>query len=1046
MQNKSVRIKTTPGQDSNLNFEVNQDFDFLEILSLRISQDDLYNSFCANYGVLVGRVITNGGFGVPNAKISIFIPISDEDQKNELISELYPYKTVIDKNSEGYRYNLFLRDTTCSINTAIGTFPTKENLTSSDIEVEIFEKYYKYTTRTNSAGDYIIFGTPTGQQEVHIDVDLSDMGLISMRPYELMEQGFPEKLFDGRTKFRSSTNLDDLAQVKSQNKGIDIVPFWGDTDVCNFGISRADFDLGVDIIPTSIFMGSIFTDTKKNALSKRCNPKNDMGEQCELDTRAGVIDILRVTYDDFENPIGIEEFTPAEGNEVIDDNGAYAYTLPMYYDKVVTDEFGNLVKSYEPDKGISTKGKYRFKIKFEEATIIRKRTTASLLVPSLNRIHGGTLGTEQQRWTTDIAQYLDPNNVNNSNVPPGPKFGNKLGSQSPPPQDPNAPVPRTVESDLELDFHTFEWKQVYTLSQFMKKYKRGGNRFSFVGPKGTDECENNNYLPFTTAMKKASFMFAIISLFIKIIAFLIKFLIQLGNLRFCSYFRLSNNAKCRKLINAQPFKFIKEALTTLFPPPEDLVLPCGDSEYSISFECAGFDDCFCQGTGAVQTGSGTGSTPCCPKDNGGSCESTRCGSFNVIVPNEQNCPELDKLEQWKCCAIFQAARDFKAIKFTFFDAWLNGSAYLFPFKTTVKYKANGTTKSKFCGPGSSNYGGDNYVNFNFLNNYLEKTCSKGQCLILGPSIEPTDRNYVGGVSSSAGNTATNIEVPLNSPGIPNGAHDTNEFIYCNWMMSTKIVSLGPIEMCEDVFDEIATCITTNNNFLSNNSTTFCNIPDLRLGDKINPYTGDNLGDLSPYDLPAVYPSSGDLNPPYVIKVGTGGESGFDRQETTRKADETSYVDPTVVFLYIMRLENCKFKELFMRKANEYDGIECHEFELKNDYQALVREVCKIQNDIVTVPYQDNQGNFDFMQPEVWDITGIADTIDPNDTPGPFSIDTLLYNRYHPNQNISPTENPTNYNVINEVQVDPRTNMPYFYFGLRPGKSAINKFREKFIVQ
>ena len=56
MQNKSVRIRTTPGQDSNLNIEINQDFDFLEILSLRISQDDLYNSFCADYGVLVGRV------------------------------------------------------------------------------------------------------------------------------------------------------------------------------------------------------------------------------------------------------------------------------------------------------------------------------------------------------------------------------------------------------------------------------------------------------------------------------------------------------------------------------------------------------------------------------------------------------------------------------------------------------------------------------------------------------------------------------------------------------------------------------------------------------------------------------------------------------------------------------------------------------------------------------------------------------------------------------------------------------------------------------
>ena len=895
MQNKSIRIRTTPGQNSNINIDLNQDFDFLEILSLKISQEDLYNSFCADYGVLVGRVSTNGGFGVPNAKISIFIPISDEDQKNDLISELYPYKNVNDKNSDGYRYNLFLRDTTCSINTSIGTFPTKENLTSSDIEVEIFEKYYKYTTRTNSAGDYIIFGAPIGQQEVHIDVDLSDMGIISVRPYELIEQGFPEKLFNGRTKFKSSTNLDDLAQVKSQNKGVDIVPFWGDTEVCNFGISRVDFDLGVEIVPTSVFMGSVFTDTKKNALSKRCNPKNDMGEQCELDTKAGVIDILRVTYDDFENPIGIEEFTPIEGNQVIDDDGAYAYTLPMYYDKVVTDEFGNLVKSYEPGKGIATKGKYRFKIKFSEPTIVKKRTTASLLVPSLNRIHGGTLGTEQQRWTTDITQYLDPNNVSNSPAPPGPNFGNKNGSSVPAPQDPDVPVPRTIASDLDLDFHTFEWKQVYTLSQFMKKYKRGGNRFSFVGPKGTDECDNNNYLPFTTAMKKASFMFALMSLFIKIVAFIIKFLIQLGNLRFCSYFRLTNGGKCRKIINAQPFRFIKDALEIIFPDPPGLELPCGDNEYSLGFTCSGFDSCFCLYThpitGVVSQqpvetgGSSSGSTPCCPKNAGASCDTDSCGSFNVIVPNETNCPSLNVLEQWKCCAIFQAARDFKAIKFTFFDAWLNGSAYLYPFKTTVKIKNDGTTKSKFCGPGSSNYGGDNYVSFTAFGatfstgTYEQRTCSKGQCLILGPSIEPADRNYVGGVVTNNPNPQ-NIQVPMNSPGIPNGAHDTNEFIYCNWMSSTKIVSLGPIEMCEDVFAEIATCISTNNNFLNNNSTTFCNIPDLRLGDTINPYTGDNLGDLSPYNLP----QSAGLNTPNVIKVGTGGESGFDRQETTRKLE------------------------------------------------------------------------------------------------------------------------------------------------------------------
>jgi len=82
MKNSSFRIRTTPGVDKNINIALEQDYDFLEILSLKISQQDLYQSFCADYGVLVGRVIANEGFGVPNAKVSVFIPISNEDEKN----------------------------------------------------------------------------------------------------------------------------------------------------------------------------------------------------------------------------------------------------------------------------------------------------------------------------------------------------------------------------------------------------------------------------------------------------------------------------------------------------------------------------------------------------------------------------------------------------------------------------------------------------------------------------------------------------------------------------------------------------------------------------------------------------------------------------------------------------------------------------------------------------------------------------------------------------------------------------------------------------
>lgn len=1024
MQNKSVRIRTDLG-DKNLMVELNQDFDFLEILSLKISQEDLYNTFCADYGVLVGRVVANKGFGVPNAKVSIFIPVTDDNERNGLIEQLYPFIDVTSKNDEGYRYNLLLSEATCALNTPVGTFPTKEQVLNNDIQLEIFEKYYKYTTRTNEAGDYILFGVPTGQQTVHIDVDLSDIGSISLRPYDLIEQGLPKELFNGFTRFRSSENLDELPQLKTQSKSANIVPFWGDTDKCEFGITRTDFDTGVEIIPSSIFMGSIFTDTKKNSLNKRCNPKNDAGEQCELTTRAGSIDILRVTYDDLENPVGIENFTTRAGKDLIDDNGNYTFNLPMYYDRVITDEFGNLIPSSEPGVGIATKGKYRFKIKFNEPSLRRKFTTASLIVPSLHKNHGGTEGTEQQRWTTNIDEYNDTNSDN---------VGFEAGGGSLPPQDPEEPKPKTLESDLDLDFHTFEWKQVYTLSQFIKKYKRGSNRFSFIGLKGCDECDYNNYFPFTTAMKKASFAFFIQRLIINLIAFFYRIIIILGNLRICSYLRFTGNGRCRKLADFAPFKFLTDFLGG------NILLECGDDVYNIDTNCGGIESCTCSGI-AVATGSNTGSTPCCPRNNGNNCKTNACLSFNFFVPNETNCSSLAQLENWKCCSIYEAAKETKAIKFTFFDAWLNGSAYLFQFKNKTKIKNDGTIKNKFCGPGSTNIGGDNYAGYNAFStffgqstsDYLRNTCSDGRCLILGPSDDPDDRNYVGGVNGGT----PEIKVHKNTPGLPNGANDSKEYLYCNWVSSTKIVSLGRVEMCDDTFSEIKNCISTNSDNTAGNTVIDCNISDLRLGDKINPYTGDNLGELSPYTIPT---QASGINPPQVIKIGTGGESGFDRQETTKKLDESSFEDPKEVFIYLLRQTNCDLEKLFTDIGNP----QCHERELKQEYRDPVSEVSKEHNTVVTIPVELSGGGYDTDNPPVWDVTGSFTNFDPDGVNGPFAIDTLLEDRYNPNPPTS-TYSVGNVNYYTNPYIDVKTNMPYFYFGLIPGKTAINKYREKYLV-
>ena len=139
---KSYRIRTKPGEDDGylkVNLDLNQHYDFLEILSLKISQTDEYQNFCADYGVIAGRIDINNGFGVPNAKVSIFIPIEDSDRDNPIISSIYPYTTPNpdDKNSQGIRYNLLPNQQQSLDHTPVGTFPEKREILDSNTTLEI---------------------------------------------------------------------------------------------------------------------------------------------------------------------------------------------------------------------------------------------------------------------------------------------------------------------------------------------------------------------------------------------------------------------------------------------------------------------------------------------------------------------------------------------------------------------------------------------------------------------------------------------------------------------------------------------------------------------------------------------------------------------------------------------------------------------------------------------------------------------------------------------------------------------------------------------
>ena len=255
--------------DKHIKIKLEQEINTLEFLSIKISSDDIYQSFNADYGVLIGRIIANNGIGVPNAKVSIFIPLSDEDELDDNIRYIYPYKTPRDKNNMGKRYNLLPRvgriDPKTNISKPIqpfGSFPIKEEIVTNIDQLNVYKKYYKYTALTNDYGDYMIFGAPIGTQIIHMSLDITDIGKYSMTPASMIANlGYSPNLFtkDG-TRVKENTDLNDLPHIETQEITVDIIPFWGDVENFEVGITRQDFRVKTTINNTITIFGSAFTD------------------------------------------------------------------------------------------------------------------------------------------------------------------------------------------------------------------------------------------------------------------------------------------------------------------------------------------------------------------------------------------------------------------------------------------------------------------------------------------------------------------------------------------------------------------------------------------------------------------------------------------------------------------------------------------------------------------------------------------------------------------------------------------------------------------
>ena len=459
--NKTLRIRTNIKEDQYVSVNLEQEYDVLEILSMRINQKGVYKYSVGDYGVVVGRVLANGGFGVPNAKLSLFIAKNETD---DIIKEiLYPYETTLGTDEEGRRYNLLPDTQKDDCHRVVGSFPNKRVMLDEKSVLEVFDEYYRYTTRTNDAGDYMFYGVPTGSYTLHMDLDISDCGKLSQRPRDFIYKGYTVEHFENPNQFKTDTELSSLAQIFTQDTTIEVKPFWGDAnDSRQVGITRHDIDVAFKFEPTCVFMGSIFTDGPSEGISQKCIPSKRMGEMSELTTGRGRIQIIRKTLANT-----IEELQ-IKGTQLIDGNGVWCFQIPMNLDYMMTDEYGNMVPTDSPEKGIPTRCEVRFRLSLEDENDTDVFHSSKVLVP-------------HNPQNEDELDYA---------------FGTRT---------------------KDVSFKSLMWNNVYTVKSFIPRFqkKRNVKSDNFTGIKKVNVNRGNNPIPYNNIRIELPFMFVLMCLVIK---------------------------------------------------------------------------------------------------------------------------------------------------------------------------------------------------------------------------------------------------------------------------------------------------------------------------------------------------------------------------------------------------------------------------------------------------------------------------------------------------------------------------------------------------
>ena len=695
--NKSYRIRTNVGDNAEeyltVSTDLVQDYNAFDVLSVTIKSSDTYKLHNANYGVIVGRVLANNGFGVPNAKISIFIEADANDDAESRI--LYPFASSLSKDRYGIRYNLLPDNKIDDCHQVVGTFPNKRYLLDNDDLIEVYDKYYKYTTRTNNSGDYLVCGVPTGSHTLHVDLDLSDCGILSQKPRDFVYKGYTIEQFENPNMFKSGTEYDSLSQIITQDQIVDVKPFWGNSSLGEeLGITRADVKIPFKFEPTCVFMGSVISDNASDGISKKCIPSENMGNMEELTTGEGRIEMIRKT------PGGnVEEFQ-VKGTQLINSNGVWCYQIPMNLDYLTTDEYGNLVPTDDPDKGIPTRARVRFRISMQDNEENKDNFhRAKVLVP-----HNPQLKIENNRVELEDYDY---------------EFGSYTKEES---------------------FRDLFWNNVYSVKSFIPRFQKrkatGWKENKFTGIKMCNFYGQNNPIPYNNIRIKLPLMFMILCALIKAFIFIISLYNRTIRGLFNGFLTIVNS----RLMGAVGLrvKILKFASRFRYMVLKDGLCPDLDNWYFAplgNFEpTPNNDDCSqqkykyqCITTGKHEIVDAASATSAMDFSNKCTCDdadpddgdgdewtinllklslmhslsegNADVGADGSIPPpgavpiDESNVDETEsgtcitvKTDYLIACIEMALAMEYKVIKFDFYNDWLNGVIYFPRWVRYIKYK------------------------------------------------------------------------------------------------------------------------------------------------------------------------------------------------------------------------------------------------------------------------------------------------------------------------------------------------------------------------